>query len=179
MCVCRSSVSLRLQTNPALREEALLQEEAERAGLLLQKYRQQLLDLLATVQSSRTRFRKTLLSFAEVEKKMQAAQTLARLQGEQRRRRRKARQDRVQRDKETDRNGQGHYLNDKDKDKDKDKGDDAVNGDDGDGDGGDGGGDGGDIIEDEQVELAFLPGEIKENWMVRFINATAIGSAFL
>ena len=165
----RSAVSLRLQTNSALREEVLLREETERTGLLLQKYQQQLLEHLAAMQSSRVKFHKTMLSFAEVEKKAQAAQTLQRQLSEQRRRRQ--RRARIRKEKEREK-GKGkekgkaaaaegnEEVVEADLDLDREEGDK-------------------DPSEDvaEQEGPAFLPGEYKENWMVRFINANAIGAA--
>ena len=163
--VVRSAVSLRLQTNSALREEVLLREETERTGLLLQKYQQQLLEHLAAMQSSRVKFHKTMLSFAEVEKKVQAAQTLQRQLSEQRRRRQ--RRARIRKEKEKEK-GKGKAAAaegneegvEADLDLDREEGDK-------------------DPSEDvaEQEGPAFLPGEYKENWMVRFINANAIGAA--
>ncbi len=171
--VVRSAVSLRLQTNSALREEVLLREETERTGLLLQKYQQQLLEHLAAMQSSRVKFHKTMLSFAEVEKKVQAAQTLQRQLSEQRRRRQ--RRARIRKEKEREKEKEKGKGREKDKaaaaegnegvveaelDLDREEGDK-------------------DPSEDvaEQEGPAFLPGEYKENWMVRFINANAIGAA--
>lgn len=167
-------MALRLQTNTALREEALLAEEADRTGQLLQKYQQQLLDLLAAMQSSRARFLKTMLSFAEVEKKVQAAQTLQRQRSEQRRRRHLHRA-RIKADKDKEKEmgkgkvGTGRPEESRDKDKEADG--------EADGEGGGGAGVGEKDLDEEQVGLAFVPGEHKENWMVRFINASNIGTA--
>ena len=158
--VVRSAVSLRLQTNSALREEVLLREETERSGLLLQKYQQQLLEHLAAMQSSRVKFHKTMLSFAEVEKKVQAAQTLQRQLSEQRRRRQRRARVRKEKEKGREKGNEGVVEADRDLDLDREEGDK-------------------DPSEDvaEQEGPAFLPGEYKENWMVRFINANAIGAA--
>ena len=127
------------------------------------------------MQSSRAKFQKTLLSFVEVEKKVQAAQTLQRQHGDQRRRRqRRARLKKERRERE------------KEREKEKEKGRDSAGK--------------AEEAEAEEAEAeadredgdteaaedvagqdgpAFLPLEHKENWMVRFINANAIGTATL
>ena len=83
----RSSIQLRLQTNPTLKEDNLTREEMDRVSILVAKYRQQLLEQLAAVQSSRLKFQKMMMSFLEVERKMKTIKIFKTQQLERKRKR--------------------------------------------------------------------------------------------
>ena len=72
-------VDLRLQTNRKLKEEAVLAEEMARIEAFMAKFRAQRADLLATMEATRRKFDRVMLSCFEVERKWRSMQRYAQL----------------------------------------------------------------------------------------------------